>query len=206
MKKKDERAVRRVVVSLLAIGGFALGGCRTHSFLDQQTVPDRAKYGSKALPVSEEPAVKVVQPTPSGIDLPEDEVAGTWTFTVPATVTRVEHKTDAFDEYTLFNGRPGPNDKPFVVITVNKDRGGSAEKDAEYKVASQRDYTMNGNVVHEWTGQTAAGVGFSELLIRRPGTAGETGDVCHVLALARNNDEQKLALSILGSIQYTKAP
>jgi len=43
------------------------------------------------------------------------------------------------------------------------------------------------------------------LIIRKPGREGagaETGDVCHVLAIARTPEEHQVALSILGSIVF----
>jgi hypothetical protein len=137
----------------------------------------------------------------------DTQVVGTWTFTVPPTVTRVERKTAEMDQFSLYNGRPQPTDTPFVVMTVGRNRQVTAEGDpATYKVSGQREYTMNGAIVQEWIGLTNTGAGFCEMIVRKPGTAGQTGDVCHAMAIARTEEEQKLALGILGSIEWTANP
>jgi hypothetical protein len=147
----------------------------------------------------------VVNQNPVGNPVVVDQIAGTWTFVTPPTVTRVEHKTNEFSQYSLYDGRPAPGDTPFVVITVSADAKGAAESDPEnYKVTSSRTYALNGNVAQEWIGNTKTGRGFCELVIKKPGNA--TGDICHAVAVVKNNDEQKLALSILGSIQWTPNP
>jgi hypothetical protein len=107
------------------------------------------------------------------------------------------------DQYSLYMGRPQPTDTPFLVITVSNDRQSTAESDPDtYKIGDHREYVMKGGIVQEWTGRTAQGAGFSELIIRKPGREGETGDVCHALAIARTPEEHQVALSILGSIVF----
>ena len=98
-----------------------------------------------------------------------EQVVGTWTFTAPPTVTRVERKTADFDRFSLYTGIPAPTDVPFLVITVSRDRTSLAETDADnYKVSGKREYVMNGNIAQEWTGLTKSGAGFCELIVRKP--------------------------------------
>jgi hypothetical protein len=184
--------------------GFA--GCNRTSILDERTTPDRAKFGSDVINLAALPPAAPIVVAGGGpaVEAPA-EPKGNWTFTVPTTLTREERKTALMDEVSIYMGRPGPNDVPFVVITTTRDRKARCETDPSFKIEGQRDYTMAGNIVHEWTGTTSTGSGFSELLIRRPG-AGPTDQVCHAIALAKTEEEQKLALSILGSIVWTPAP
>jgi hypothetical protein len=189
------------------VGGVWLmaiaGGCDKSSYLDQRTTPARAQFGNEVINLAALPPIVVTRP--AGAPAEPEEPRGNWTFTVPTTVTREERKTAQMIEVSLYMGRPGPNDLPFLVITTSRDRTARCERDAAFKIQQQRDYSMAGNIVHEWTGLTTAGAGFSELLIRRPG-ATETAQVCHAIAIARNEEEQKLALTILGSIVWTPAP
>ena len=186
-----------------------LTACTNNRFLEQRTIPERAAYGADPIPYSPASAEAntVTHRTTTTIDtLLPPQVTGTWTFTTPPTITRVEKRTDTFDQFTLFNGRPGPEDRPFLVITVGKDRTSIAEANpGTYKISNTREYVLNGNVAQEWTGLTDGGAGFCELIVRRPGTEGQTGDVCHATALARNEEEQKLALPILASIVWKES-
>ncbi len=177
-----------------------LAGCDNPSFLQSRTDPDRPVYGKDVI------HVEIVNPDPrgpgGGVRITE-EVAGTWSFTVPQTVTQVERRTNDIHRYSLFSGIPAANDVPFMTITVTRDRTSFTKADPEgYKVANYREFVMNGNIAQEWTGLTSAGAGFCELIIRRPGTAGQTGDVCHAMAHARNDEEQKTAVGILASITW----
>jgi hypothetical protein len=207
-----------VMAMALAAGLVAMGGCRgTYSPLNARYVPERAEFGNEAIPVpppAPPPHVEIVNEDPTakaGGALPSPEtgvpaVTGTWTFVTPETVTRVEHKTAAFSRYSLYTGRPGPTDLPFVVITVSKGMGGeaagvAAADAAGYKVTGEREYTLNGNNVHEWTGNTAQGAGFSELIVRKTGS-GASADVCHAMAIVRSAAERDVALSILASIRW----
>jgi hypothetical protein len=184
-----------------------LAACESPSFLETQTVPDRAAYGDDKIPVV--PHVEIKNPDPRRVDggiTVTEEVRGTWKFKCPANVTQFERLTGTFDQFSLYMGQPKPNDVPFVVITVGRDRKSLAEGSEEYKITGRREYAMNGNIAKEWTGQTAAGAGFCELLVRRPGTPGETGDVCRVMAVVKNAEQQKAATEILGSIVWEEQP
>ena len=195
-------------MTLLALVGLLAAGmvaCKKTSILDERTTPERAKFGSEIINLAALPPATPPPGTPAPGSAAPAEEKGNWTFTVPTTVTREERKTAQMDEVSIYMGRPGPNDLPFLVITTSRDRTARCERDTAFKIQQQRDYSMAGNIVHEWTGLTTAGAGFSELLIRRPG-ATETAQVCHAIAIARTEEEQKLALTILGSIVWTPAP
>jgi len=192
----------------LLLAAAMLAGCGTSSVFDQRYVPDRAEFGSEKINVPPAPAtlphVDVINDDPTANPDVVDHIAGTWTFVTPPTTTRIERKTPSFSQYSLYNGRPEAADTPFVVVTVSSDAGGTAESDTEnYKIAASRTYSLNGNIAQEWTGNTKAGRGFCELVIKKPGD--KPGDICHAMAIVKNADEQKLALSILASIKFTPA-
>lgn len=188
----------------LLLAALCVAGCRVgDSYLETRTTPERAEYGGQAIDVPPAPVKPASAPAERGEPIVVDQVTGTWTFTVPRTVTQVERRSADYHQYSLYNGQPQPTDRPFMIITVSRDRASIAEKEpATYKVSNKREYVINGNIAQEWTGLTDAGAGFCEMIVRRPGTPGRTGDVCHAMALARNEEEQKLALGMLGSITW----
>lgn len=194
---------------IFAIGvGILLAGCGGKGFLEQTTHPERPAYGDKEIVVPPPPPhVDIVNPDPNGPGGPAIEVVtGTWTFTAPPTVTRVERKNGDIDQFSLYNGRPEATDTPFLVITVTQDRISKVLSDpVEYPTPTEREYVLNGQVAREWKGLTKEGAGYCELIVRRPGDQNK-GDVCHALALARNEDEQQLALSILATITWKPTP
>ncbi len=204
---------RMIPVALLA--AIALGGCASKHYLDTQYTPYRADLTDQPIEVSHTPPaaapVEVVNPDPSGgasaTPPVEDVVTGTWTFTTPRTVTRVERKSGDLAEFSLYNGRPSGTQTPMVVITVappGSDTESQATSDGEkYKVSGSRDYVLNGNLAKEWTGLTSNGSAFCELIVRR---AGGKGDVCHAMAVAKDTEERKAALDILGSITWQARP
>jgi hypothetical protein len=194
--------------AVLTLGcGLLLAACQGEAFLERQTVPERPEYGTDVIPVV--PHVDIKNPDPRRADggiVVTEEVRGTWTFNCPPNVTQIERRTGNFDQYSLYMGRPMPNDVPFVVITVGRDRKSIAEGAEEYQISGRREYVMNGNIAQEWTGQMSNGAGFCELIVRRPGTAGETGDVCRVMAVVKNEEQQKAATEVLGSIVWKAQP
>jgi hypothetical protein len=189
----------KILAAVMMAGALALAGCPSGpSRLERATTPERAPFGGFVIaaspkgPGGDGSAAVVVTDAP-----------GTWKYTVPASVTQVTRKMQEWERISLFIGIPKATDEPFMVITVGKERESHAEAEkAKYNVTGKREYVMNGNIATEWTGQMNTGAGFCELIVRRPGTAGETGDVCHALATARNENEQKVALGILGSIGW----
>ena len=199
----------KTFATVILTSSLILTGCDSFHLLDTRTDPDRPAYGKETIAVPP-PHVDILNPDPRGTDggvVITDRVVGTWTFTTPPTVTRVERKTADYDRFLLYAGIPAPNDLPFLAITVSRDRASTVEDDPDtYRVTGKREYVMNGNIAQEWTGMTKEGAGFCELIVRKPGTAGQTGDVCHAMALARTEDEQKTALAILSSLVWTPSP
>ncbi len=205
----------KTLLLLAAACTTALSACTHTSYLDNRTEPGRADYGDNTLPVPPtpaEPAPRINMINPSPIQNPpivRDIITGTWTFTVPRTVTRVERQTNDYSQYSLYNGRPAPTDKPFVIITVSADPRSIAESDpATYHIANTREYTLNGNPVKEWSGNTTTGEAFSESVISKPGGGGGgggAGDICHAMAVARTEEERQLSLQILSSIVWKSA-
>ena len=197
--------MKTFVMMLMVAGAGMLAGCAGDSFLEQRTQSDRATYGSVALPVPPR-RVETVNPDPlgpGGVLILPDRITGTWKFTVPETVTEVERRTAEYDQFLLYEGKPAPTDTPFVVITTTRDRAGTAEADtATYGISGQREYVLNGNIAKEWTGLTNTGAGFCELIVRKPGAEGFTGDVCHVMAVVKTEDQRTLARGILASILW----
>jgi hypothetical protein len=193
---------------LIVLGcGLRLAACERQPSLETQAVSERPAYGKDVILVP--PHVDIKNPDPRRADggvIVTEEVRGTWKFNCPANVTQIERRTGNFDQFSLYMGRPQPQDVPFVVITVSRDRKSLAEGAAEYQITGRREYVMNGNVAQEWTGQMSNGAGFCELIVRRPGTAGETGDVCRVMAVVKNEDQQKAATEILAGIVWKAQP
>ena len=74
-----------------------------------------------------------------------------------------------------------------MVLTVSADRKTRTGTDPALKSTADREYTMNGNIVHEWTGQPPPR--WLANFIRQT-AAGDCGNVCHAVAIARTNDEQ----------------
>jgi hypothetical protein len=191
---------------LVAGAGLMLAGCESEPFLAQRTVPERPEYGKDVIPVTH---VDIRNPDPRGPGggvVWTDVVRGTWTFGCPPNMTQTERRTGNFDQYSIYVGRPQPQDVPFVVITVSRDRRNISEGAAEYKITGRREYVLNGNVAQEWSGQMTDGAGFCELIVRRPGTAGEQGDVCRAMAIVKTEEQQKAATEILQSIKWEAQP
>ncbi|HVX84441.1 MAG TPA: hypothetical protein VH253_06460 [Phycisphaerae bacterium] len=207
------KSLRAATAAALGIAILsAAAACHSSSPLDRSYAPARAALPDQPLPNFAPPTpVNVVNPEPTATaPAPQQpRIAGTWTFTVPTSVTRIMKKTGEFTQYSLYAGRPAANDTPIVVITVGPPDNASAASIAEsdpatYKITAQRGYVLNGNIAHEWTGTTSTGSAFSELILTRPG-ATEESDVCHAMATARNAAERTQALDILKSITWTPA-
>jgi hypothetical protein len=203
---------------LMLSAAIALAACQTTHPLDERYNTPRAKLGDEPIEVTHQPAPVDVGPmvnqqpvgeAPPAVPGVQDVITGTWTFTTPPTTTRVERKTADLQQFSIYAGRPAGTDKPFVVITIappEGDKGSQTEAEPDrFKVSNTRSYTLNGAIAREWTGRTADGSAFCELLLTRPGGG---GDVCHAMAIARSEAQRKEALDILGSIswQATGAP
>jgi len=208
--------MKRVIpVVLVLAAGLAVGGCASSNHMEMEYHPFRADLSDQPVEQTHNPPaappVQVVNSDPTQVEnqqpkptvvLPE-EVAGTWTFTTPSTVTRVERKNGELDQFSLYNGRPTATQKPMVVITVapaGADETAQATQDAvQYKVTGHREYVLNGNLAQEWTGLTQEGAAFCELIVKKPNGQ---GDVCHAMAIARTGEERKVALDVLASIVW----
>ena len=187
-----------LLIALLAAAG--LPACQSEPFIDRRFATDRAELGLEPIAAPAE-AAPVINPSPTGTTLPgvlEPTIRGTWTFTTPTTVTRLEHVTDSYSQYSLYYGRPAPGDTPFVVITV-----GPAQDEKlpdESGPTSERDYVLNGNIAHERVGHLTDGAAFCALSIHRPD---DPADTCSAVAIAKTSDQRKLALEILASIAWS---
>lgn len=179
-------------------------GCTNYSPLSQRYEPSRADYGDRLIPViPQAPKVDVVNPTPVGDSTGPtviEQIKGTWVYTVPPTVTRVDQRTAEFSQASLYNGRPKATDTPFLVIHVGPSGESLVEADKDtYTVTAQRSYVFNGAFVNERQGKTKSGGGFVELIFTKP-VGG--GDVCRAVAVAKTAEERKLALDIIHSIVW----
>ena len=196
-------------------GAVGMAGCASKNALQERYNQPRAKWGDEPIVATHEPAAtqvgEMVNPDPTGETPPsvqgtQDVVTGTWEFTTPPTTTRVERKSADLMQYSIYDGRPGGTDKPFVVITVASaegDKGSQAEAEpGHFKVSNTRTYTLNGAIAKEWTGRTMEGAAFCELILTRPGSG---GDMAHAMAVANNEAQRKESLDILGSITWKAA-
>jgi hypothetical protein len=190
-------AFMKTFAAVMMASVLALAGCPSQSNLERPTTAVRADYGSWVI------ATPAKTGGEGGGGVVITDQPGVWKFACPANVTQVVRKMQEWDRISLSIGMPRATEEPFMTITVGRERESHAETEkAKYTVAGKREYVMNGNIATEWTGQLSTGAGFCELIVRRPGTAGETGEVCHALATAKNEEEQKIALGILGSITW----
>ena len=148
----------------VVLTGAAMAGCQSSHYLDSRTDPFRPSYGHDVIPVTH---VDIVNPEPRGADggiVISDEAPGTWIFTAPPTVTQVEHKTNDFDRFSLFNGVPVATACALHDHHAHARWFEPAESDPDnFKVDNKRQYAMNANIAAEWTGHTKSGAGFCEL-------------------------------------------
>ncbi len=125
--------------------------------------------------------------------------AGTYSFTVPYTVTSFKKSTATYRQYLLYNGRPTPNQKPFCVLTVAAKVARNCSNSLKFNVHSTRTFILNGLAAREWSGYTTAGNPFAELIVSHLGG----GDKLDALAIAPNDQIREMALKILSSIHWT---
>ena len=198
-------------IALAATAG-GMSACTSNNALTERYNPSRADLKEEPIEATHNPAPAtvgdMVNPAPTAETLPaapgaQDVVTGTWEFATPPTTTRIERKSADLQQFSIYDGRPSSKDKPFVVITIapaDGDKGSQAEAEGgRFKVSNTRTYTLNGAIAKEWTGRTADGAAFCELILTRPGGA---SDVCHAMAIATSEAQRKEALDILGSIAW----
>lgn len=157
----------------------------------------RADLPLEPLPM---PARRAATP---GLDIappaPEETVTGTYTFTVPDTVTQVQRQTGNFQQFLLYWGQPQGNDTPFLVITLGQNMQPRATApDATMQVQNTRTYLLNGLLTREWTGYTANKRPFAEIIAKRPGGT----DELHATAIVNTPQQRETAMQILGSINW----
>jgi hypothetical protein len=169
----------------------ALAGCEHDLSLAERTFSPRPAQYLAPLPApADSPAgrVNVVVDNKLDIKVVEIPVTGTYFFTTPSNVTQIKSTGSKLNAYQLFVGSPKPTDRPFLTIEIAPNITSEAEVGG----------ILNGLVATEWTGKTADGYPFCELII----THGEKGDKLRALAIARDKPSRQLALDILGSIKW----
>ena len=200
-RRFDMVSVVGLLGMLLAMAGLAgmLGGCESWSAVRHVPAGRSCGHADRPLPnVASREAIGVARPFgPSGLValLPPaalDEVKGTYEFTVPGTVTQIKRSTNDFEQYSLYMGRPGPGDTPFLVITVGPHVSvENTQPDSTLRADATRMYGLNGLITHEWTGYTTdRKLPFCELLVSHD----LEGDRLQAVAVAKNAEQRKLAL------------
>jgi len=192
---------------------LSLTGCEGLSFLSQRQHIDRPDMPLQRLnstpispfgtpsggPNSSAGLTNPVSPDSGGSIFPpvEPQQTGQFQFTIPPTVTNLKRSTDSMQQYRLFAGRPGPTDSPFLVMTVAASAAPNTPEPGSQPVG-HRTYTLNGLMAEEWTGYTPDKLPYSELLI----TSEHAATQLFARAVARNEEQRKLALDVLGSIHF----
>ncbi|MCL5945569.1 MAG: hypothetical protein M1472_01795 [Planctomycetes bacterium] len=126
-------------------------------------------------------------------------VTGTYSFTVPYTVTSFKKSTTTYRQYLLYNGRPMPNEKPFCILTVAAKVARNCKNNLNFNITGRRTFILNGLEAHEWSGYTNSGNPFAELILSHLGG----GDKLDALAIASSPGVRKMALKILSSIHWS---
>jgi hypothetical protein len=124
--------------------------------------------------------------------------AGTYTFTVPKSISSFKKSGETLQEFLLYYGVPTANQKPFVTMVVARHLQTACVKNPMFRVQSHRKFILNGLFATEYTGYTTAGQPFAELLLSH----GKDGDKLEALAIVPNNKQRKIALKILQSIHW----
>ncbi len=169
----DEVIVREPTTREVSIGKEAVDG---------QSATTRAGVLSPVMPVMEEAAVM-----------------GTWDYTTPRSVSRISRSTNEYEQASLYVGKPGGTDQPFLVITTGEGVKSLVEgAEEEYGVEGTRVYLLNGQECKETTGHTKTKQVFCELLVSHGGKVR-----LHAMAVAKNEEQRKLALEIMASIKWT---
>jgi len=125
-------------------------------------------------------------------------VAGTYTFTIPQTVTLFKRINGTMQQYLLYKGQPTADQTPFMTVTVAPNVQQTTATDPNFQIQGQRTYTLNGLAAQEWTGYTADKAPFTEIILSNS----SGGFKLDALAVATDESTRELALSILQSIQW----
>lgn len=195
--------IRHTVALSAALGMLLMAGCAGYNPLAYPQNSYRASLTTHVISVHELPPPAEESGISSGSVMPGQlepaAVTGTYSFTVPYSVTSFKKSTDTYRQYLLYNGRPTPNQKPFCVLTVAADVARNCGNSLKFNVDSERTFILNGLAAHEWSGYTNSGNPFAELIVSHLGG----GDKLDALAIAPNNQIRKMALKILSSIHWT---
>jgi hypothetical protein len=132
-------------------------------------------------------------------ELAPASATGTYSFTVPDTITSFKKSTATYRQYLLYAGRPTPNQKPFCILTVAANVARNCGNSLKFNVKARRTFVLNGLEAHEWSGYTNAGDPFAEIIVSHLGG----GDQLDALAIAPDNRVRAMALKILSSIRWT---
>lgn len=193
----------KTVTFAAALGLIFLAGCEGYNPLAYPQASYRANLTDHVITVREIAA----QPQESGISsgsvmpgqLEPAAVTGTYSFTVPYTVTSFKKSTETYRQYLLYNGRPTANQTPFCTLTVAAKVARNCRDSLHFNVTGKRTFILNGLAAHEWTGYTNSGNPFAELIVSHLGG----GDKLDALAIAPDDQIRRMALKILSSIHWT---
>jgi hypothetical protein len=197
---------KSLAAGLMMCVALSLAACEGSATLAKQQKIDRANLPLDRIdlaPVarpeattnpSTEAATETAGAAPAPVPVEEP---GTYTFTIPTTVTTVKQTNDVLQQYRLYLGQPKPTDLPFLVLTVAPNQT-APTKTGEPNPA-YRTYRLNGLDTQEWKGYDLDHHPYCELLVAHS----EHGDQLHAIAVARNAKERTLALEVLASIKWT---
>ncbi len=193
-------ALRWIALSVVVMMMMVLTGCAEPDVLVGPQPVHRAVFLDKILPVpphTTSPYLIGYSPPPAASPAPRSS-AGTFTFTVPPGVTQFEKQTQLTHEYLLYIGRPTPDQRPFVTLVVAHGVVPISHDNPAMRVKTSRIFLLNGLPAHEWTGHTATGAGFAEIVVKSPDRGGELD----AIAVSSNPTTRKLALAVLKSIHW----
>jgi hypothetical protein len=185
----------------LALAAVVVGGCSQDLSLAERTYAPRAEGALTPLsaPAQKPAGVREVNITDAGEIKFTEPVTGTYLFTIPQNVTNVKTTGPNIAAYQLYLANAKPTDRPLLVIEIGASLASEAEVGgAELKAENSRKYLLNGLAASEWTGKTADGYPFCELIVSH----NDKGDKLRALAIARDKDSRQLALDILASIRW----
>ena len=124
-------------------------------------------------------------------------VSGTYSFTLPASVSGFKSVQGRRQQYRLYLGAGVAGRKPFVTITVAPRLRQVTKADPNFPITSQAQFLFHGLRAREWTGYTPAQEPFTELMLSHGG-----GEQLDALAVAGSRAERRAAMAILESIRW----
>ncbi|MGC9259996.1 MAG: hypothetical protein ACP5I8_07970 [Phycisphaerae bacterium] len=195
--------LRNTAIGATTIATILLAGCAGYNPLAHPQNSYRAELSEHVISVPEIAAPARESGISYGSVMPGQlapaVITGTYSFTVPYTVTSLKKSTATYRQYLLYNHRPTPNQKPFCILTVAAKVGRNCKHNLNFNITGRRTFILHGLEVHEWSGYTNSGSPFAELIISHLGG----GDKLDALAIASNPRVRKMALKILSSIHWS---